>query len=63
MVTIVSNAVLYVWMLLRINLKRSHHNNKKPVTMCWWMLTRLIVVIVLQYTQMLNHYVVHLKLI
>ena len=37
---------------------------KKFCDYVWrWMLTRLIVVIILQYMQMLNHYVVQLKLI
>ena len=57
MVNIVSNTVLHIWKVSkRVDLKISFYK-KKNVTMWWQMLTRLIVVIILQYIQMLNHYV------
>ena len=62
MVTIVNNIVLQFescW----VNLKSSHYKKKNSVTMYGWrMLTRIIVLIILQYIQISNNYVVHLKL-
>ena len=33
-VTIVNDAVLHIWILLRVDPKCSHHKKKKSVTMC-----------------------------
>ena len=46
----------------RMDLKSSHYK-KKCNYVCQWMLTELIVVIIFQYVQILNHYIVHMKLI
>ena len=60
MVTIVNNIVLYIWKLLRVDLKSSH---KKIVKYVWWgMLTKIIVVMILQHKHIANH-AVHQKLI
>ena len=55
-----NNTVLYIWKLLRVDLKNSHHKKK---ILWWWMLTRVTVVIVPQCIHILNHYAVHLELI
>ena len=53
MVTIVNNAVLYTWQLLRVDLKSSHHTHRDKK---WWLcktinvLINLVVVIILQGT-------------
>ena len=54
---------MQVCMHRRVNIKSSHHKKKICNYVWWWMLTELIVVIILQYTHMLNHYAIHLKLI
>ena len=58
------NTVLYIWKLLRVNLKSSLLKKKKTCNYVQgWVLTRLIMVIISQYIQISNHYVVYLKLI
>ena len=61
--TIVNNALACFKVAERIDLKSSH-NKKKCFNNIWWcMLTRHILVIILQYLQILNLYIVHMKLI
>ena len=47
-------------MYLHVDLESSHHE-KKILYVWWWMLTGFIVVIILQYIEISNHYVLHLK--
>ena len=47
-------------MYLHVDLESSHHE-KKILYVWWWMLTGFIVVNILQYIEISNHYVVHLK--
>ena len=58
-VIIVNNTVLHIWKMLRVGLKLSHQ--KKFNYQQWMILTRLV--IIKQFIQVLNHDVVHLKLI
>ena len=62
-VTIGNYIVLYIWKLLkRVDLKSSYHK-KKIATICGGECNLDIAMIILQYTQILNYYVVHLQLI
>lgn len=64
MVTIVNTTVLYISKLLR-EILQAHLTRKKTVTICvgGCYLYIYVVVIISQYIQILNRYVVHLKLI
>ena len=44
-------------------LKDKEWQRKKNCNMWWWMLTNFIIVIISQHLQILNHYIVHPKLI
>ena len=60
-VSIVNHIALYIWKLLkRVDLKSSYHK-KKIATIYGGECYLDIAMIIVQYTQILNYYVVHLK--